>query len=226
MIRLLLVDDQDIVRQGLQIILSHQPDIEVVGAAADGEDALTLVARLKPDVVLMDLKMPRLNGIHATRRITQAHPEIKVIALTTYDDDEWVFDAIRAGAAGYLLKDSDRADILAAVRGVQAGEVRVDPKVAGKVLAEFNRLQGGALSRQQVAPSPGLEEPLLEELSEREMDVLRLLAQGRTNQEIADELCLSVGTVKNYVSSVIGKLQANDRTQAAIYALKRGLVTL
>lgn len=220
MIRLLIVDDQEIVRQGLQIILGHQPDIQVVGAAVDGEDALTLVARLKPDVVLMDLKMPRLNGIHATRRITQAHPEVKVIALTTYDDDEWVFNAIRAGASGYLLKDSDQADLLAAVRGVLEGEARLDPKVAGKVLAEFNRPRNGAPARRAV------EEPLLEELSEREMDVLRLLAQGRSNQGIADELCLSVGTVKNYVSAVIGKLQANDRTQAAVYALRRGLVSL
>ncbi len=224
MIQVLIVDDQDIVRQGLQIILDSQPDVEVVGAAVDGEDALTLTARLQPDVVLMDLKMPRLNGIHATRRITQAHPEVKVVALTTYDDDEWVFDAIRAGASGYLLKDSDQADILDAVRGVLKGEVRVDPKVAGKVLAEFKRLQGGVLA--QPSSAPGLDEPLLEELSDREMDVLRLLAQGCSNQEIADELFLSVGTVKNYVSAVIGKLQANDRTQAAIYALKRGLVSL
>lgn len=222
MIRVLIVDDQDIVRQGLQVILGRQPDLEVVGAAVDGEDALTLAARLKPDVVLMDLKMPRLNGIHATRRITQAWPEIKVIALTTYDDDEWVFDAIKAGASGYLLKDSDQADIVAAVRGARAGEVRIDPKVAGKVLAEFKRLQpGGVSGRLSVR-----DEPLLEELSEREMDVLRLLARGYTNQEIADALFLSVGTVKNYVSRIIGKLQANDRTQAAIYALKRGLVSL
>jgi DNA-binding NarL/FixJ family response regulator len=230
MIRVLIVDDQEIVRQGLQIILGRQPDIEVVGAAVDGEDALTLAARLRPDVVLMDLKMPRLNGIHATRRVTQAHPEMRVIALTTYDDDEWVFDAIRAGAAGYLLKDSDRAEILAAVRGVQAGEVRLDPKIAGRVLSEFNRLRSSAPSGERqphVADSPaGLQEPLLEALSEREMDVLHLLAQGRSNQEIAEELFLSVGTVKNYVSSVIGKLQANDRTQAAIYALRRGLVSL
>jgi RNA polymerase sigma factor (sigma-70 family) len=171
----------------------------------------------------MDLKMPRLNGVHATRRITQAHPAVKVLVLTTYDEDTWIFDAIKAGAAGYLLKDSDQEEILAAVRGVQAGEVRVDPKVAGKVLEEFKRLQTAPPA---AAKARGELEPLLEELTPRETEVLQLLAQGLSNQEIADALYLSLGTVKNYVSTVIGKLQANDRTQAVVYALRRGLVTL
>lgn len=225
MIHVLIVDDQDIVRQGLQVILGYESDMEVVGAAADGEDAITLTDRLRPDVVLMDLKMPRLNGIHATRRITQAHPQIKVLILTTYDGDDWVFDGIKAGASGYLLKDSDQEEILAAIRGVCEGEVRIDPKIAGKVLAEFKRLHDGTPPGSAAPPGQGME-PLLEDLTDREMDVLRLLTQGQSNQEIADTLYLSVGTVKNYVSTIIGKLQANDRTQAVIYALKRGLVSL
>ena len=141
-IRVLIVDDQDIVRHGLGVILRHQPGIEVAGFAADGQEALEQVAQHRPDVVLMDLKMPRMNGIQATRQITKQFPAVKVVVLTTYDGDEWVFDAIRAGACGYLLKDSDGEEIVAAVRGAVAGEVRIDPAVAGKVLQEFNRLAG------------------------------------------------------------------------------------
>lgn len=222
-IRVLIVDDQDVVRHGLGVILSHQAGIEVAGYAADGQEALEQAAALRPDVALMDLKMPRMNGIQATRQITRQFPAVKVVALTTYDGDEWVFDAIRAGASGYLLKDSDGAEIVAAVRGAMADQVHIDPAVAGKVLHEFKRLAGPA-GRPASSPVPA---PLpLEELTERELSVLQELAQGKSNREIAESLHLAEGTVKNYVSIIIDKLHANDRTQAAILALKRGLAAL
>lgn len=224
-IRVLIVDDQDVVRHGLGVILSHQAGIEVAGYAADGQEALEQAAALQPDVALMDLKMPRMNGIQATRQITRQFPAVKVVALTTYDGDEWVFDAIRAGASGYLLKDSDGAEIVAAVRGAVAGQVRIDPAVAGKVLSEFKRLAGPA-GWPAPARSPDPAPFPLEELTERELSVLQELAQGKSNREIAETLHLAEGTVKNYVSIIIDKLHANDRTQAAILALKRGLATL
>ncbi len=218
MIRLLIVDDQDIVRQGLSVILKHEPEIEVIGAAANGRDAIDLTARLKPDVVLMDLQMPVLNGIQATRAIIEKFPQTRVVVLTTYASDDWVFDALRAGACGYLLKDSDSAEIARAVRGAVGGETWIDPAVAGRVLAEFNRLAAS----QPVAPDL----PPIEPLTERELAVLQHLANGKTNREIAETLFLSEGTVKNYVSTILSKLQANDRTHAAILALKRGLAKL
>lgn len=225
MTRVLIVDDQAIVRRGLGVILQHQPGIEVVGCAADGQEALEQVAVTAPDVVLMDLKMPRLNGIQATARIVEQHPAVKVVVLTTYDSEEWVFDAIRAGASGYLLKDSDSQDIVAAVQGAADGEVRLDPAIAGKVLQEFNRLKG--LARPPGLPGRGTNDlPPVEELTARELSILQEMAQGKSNREIADTLFLAEGTVKNYVSIIISKLQANDRTQAAITALKRGLATL
>lgn len=225
MTRVLIVDDQDIVRQGLGVILQHQPDIDVVGYAADGLEALEQVAACQPDVVLMDLKMPRLNGIQATARVTKLHPAVKVVVLTTYDSEDWIFDAIRAGASGYLLKDSDSEDIIAAVQGAATGEVRLDPAIAGKVLQEFNRLKGFPDPRgPQMVGAQKL--PPIEALTERELDILQEMVQGKSNREIADTLFLAEGTVKNYVSVIISKLQANDRTQAAILALKRGLATL
>jgi DNA-binding NarL/FixJ family response regulator len=219
MIHVLICDDQDVVRQGLQIILSHSEGMEVVGTAVDGEDAVVQAIALKPDVVLMDLKMPRLNGIHATRRIVTALPETKVVVLTTYDGDEWVFDAIRAGAAAYLLKDSDGEEIAQAVRQAAAGKSHLDPHIAAKILQEFNRLDG--------SPPPARPgDPLLEELTQREISILQLMTQGKSNQEIADALFLATGTVKNNVSTILSKLQANDRTQAVLAALRRGLVDL
>lgn len=225
-VHVLIADDQAIVRQGLAVILGCEPDIAVAGFAVNGEEAVALAAELKPDVVLMDLKMPTLNGIHATRRIVQQLPGVKVLVLTTYDGDEWLFDALRAGACGYLLKDSDGDAIVAAIRGAVAGEVHLDPHVAGKVLAEFNRVAEGrpAATPAQKAPTPL--DPLYETLSERELAVLQELAQGKSNQEIAATLFLAEGTVKNYVSTIMAKLHANDRTQAAVLALKRGLATL
>lgn len=219
MIRVLIVDDQEIVRQGLAVILRHQPELEVAGMAGDGMEAVEQVPLLRPDVVLMDLKMPRLNGIHATRRITQQYPAVKVVVLTTYDTDDWVFDAIRAGASGYLLKDSDSVTIVQAITEAAAGQARLDPVIAHKVLHEFNRLTA--------PPVPAAPESVpLEALTERELVILQELARGKNNREIADTLFLAEGTVKNYVSTIIAKLHANDRTQAAILALKHGLVRL
>lgn len=219
MIRVLICDDQEVVRKGLNIILSHSQRIEVVGLAQDGEEGVALARAKLPDVVLMDLKMPRLNGIQATRRITTALPQVKVVVLTTYDGDEWVFEAIRAGASGYLLKDASSEQIVTAVQDVVDGRVHLDPQIAGKVLLEFNRLDNTPRRSEPVDPTWQL-------LTTRELSVLQLMAQGKNNQEIADALFLSPGTVKNNVSVILGKLHANDRTQAVLVALRRGIVDL
>jgi DNA-binding NarL/FixJ family response regulator len=214
MIRVLICDDQEVVREGLQVILNNAPGIEVTGVAQDGAEALELVAKTLPDLVLMDLKMPGVNGIQATRQIRAAYPQIRVLVLTTYDADEWVFDAIRSGATGYLLKDTPRETLIAAVRGTVEGKTHVDPAVAGKLFTH--------ISQSSVSP----ETSITAELSEREREVLRLLARGLNNADIARQLHLSEGTVRNYVSAVLTKLGAADRAQAAIMALRYGLVDL
>ncbi len=227
-IRVLLADDQDIIRTGLTIILNHQPDLEVVGQAADGVEAVELTKRLQPDVILMDIKMPRLNGIQATRQIMAAMPRTQIIILTTYDTDDWVFDGIRAGAVGYLLKDAPGENLAEAVRGAMRGESQMDPTVARKVLREFQHLTAPhRLVTDPLAsvPTAAAEEPL-EKLTDREEEILKLLAAGLPNKEIAQQLALSEGTVKNHISAILAKLHANDRTQAVLTALKRGLVDL
>lgn len=211
MIRVMIVDDQTVVCEGLQAILSTTPDIEVVGIAHDGAQALQELPHLQPDLVLMDLKMPGMNGIHATREITAQYPEIKVLVLTTYDGDEWVVDAVRAGAAGYLLKDSRRDEIVTAIKGTLGGKTHVDPGVADKLFAAV---------RHSTEPDT----TVAEELSEREREVLQLLAQGLSNAEIAGRLHLAEGTVRNYVSTMFAKLGVTDRTQAAALAWRHGLV--
>jgi two-component system, NarL family, response regulator LiaR len=211
MIRLLLVDDQDVVRIGISAILSTEEDIEVVDTAADGAEALYLVEQHQPDLVLIDLKMPVMNGIQATRLIRERFPSVKVLVLTTYDADEWVFDAIRAGAAGYLLKDSSREDLLKAIQLTMQGQTAVDPAVAGKL---FNHVV------RNITP---VESRLMENLSEREQEILKLIAQGLNNRAIAEKLYLSEGTVRNYVSAILAKLEVSDRTQAAIIALRHGI---
>jgi DNA-binding NarL/FixJ family response regulator len=221
-IRVLLADDQDIIRTGLTIILNHQADLEVIGQAADGVEAIDLAKKLQPDVILMDIKMPRLNGIQATRQIVAALPKTQIIILTTYDTDDWVFDGIRAGAIGYLLKDTSGDNLAEAVRGALRGESQIDPTVARKVLREFQQLT----TRRSTAPQPVFEDEPLERLTDREEEVLKLLAGGLANKEIAQQLSLSEGTVKNHISAILTKLHANDRTQAVLTALKRGLVDL
>jgi NarL family two-component system response regulator LiaR len=213
-IRVLICDDQVIVCEGLQAILSTAQDIEVVGTANDGAQAVEMVAGAQPDVVLMDLKMPVMNGVQATRLIRERHPEARVLVLTTYDADEWVFDAVRGGASGYLLKDTPRERLIEAIRDTAAGKTPVDPSVAGKLFAQV--AQGAVPPDTSIA----------EELSEREREVLGLLARGMTNAEIAERLYLSEGTVRNYVSAILTKLNVADRTQAAVTALRYGLASL
>lgn len=213
-IRVLLVDDQALFREGLATLLSVHDDLEVVGEAGDGSEALELTERLRPQVVLMDLRMPVLGGVEATRRILGRQPQVRVIVLTTFDDDDDVFEALRLGAAGYLLKDSPSARLVEAIRAAARGESFLQPSIAAKVLAEFSRLE--PRSRQP----PELPEPL----SDRELSILGLLARGSTNKEIAAALHLAEGTVKNYVTAILGKLGVSDRTQAALEATKLGLI--
>ena len=213
MVQVLICDDQAVVCEGLEMILNADPDIEVVGLAYDGSEALEMIPGIQPDLVLMDLKMPVMNGIHATREIKKGFPGIKVLVLTTFGEDEWVFDAVRSGADGYLLKGTPREKLIAAVKGTVAGEAHIDPEVGGKLLA-------------QVAQNPVERETTLAvNLSERDLEVLQLLAQGLTNAEIAERLFLTRGTVRNYVSAILSKLDVDDRTQAAILAIRHGLVT-
>jgi DNA-binding NarL/FixJ family response regulator len=212
MSRVLLVDDQAIVCEGLRVVLGAHANVEVAGVAHDGEQALRQVEALHPDLVLMDLKMPVMNGVQATREMRARHPEIPVLVLTTYDDDEWVIDAIRAGAAGYLLKDSGAEELVAAIEGTIAGRTHVDPSVAAKL---FSVVREGA------PPNAELAGPL----SEREREILRLLASGLTNAGVAERLSLAEGTVRNHVTSILGKLGVDDRAQATALAWRYGLIT-
>ncbi len=209
--KILICDDQALIRDGLELLLKLEKDVEVVAHAQDGAEAVEQVARHQPDLVLMDLKMPGMNGIEATRQICTHYPAVKVLALTTYDDDEWVFDAIRAGAAGYLLKDTPREEVIKAVRGTVEGKSFVDPVVARKLL--------GQVAGQQTQPAT----LLTSKLTGREVDVLSLLARGLTNADIAARLHLSEGTIRNHVSAIIAKLDVADRTQAAVIAIEHGL---
>ncbi len=214
MIRILICDDQDLVCEGLKAILSTDLDLEVVGVANDGAEAIEMIPTCQPDLVLMDLKMPGMNGIHATRHIHQQYPQVHVLVLTTYDADNWVFDAIRAGARGYLLKDTPRERLIAAIKETVTGKTPVDPNVAGKLFAHV----------QQQTSIPDTSIASL--LSEREKEVLGLLGKGLSNAEIATKIYLSEGTVRNYVSSIFEKLGVADRTQAAILAIRSGLADI
>lgn len=209
--KILLCDDQAVIRDGLEMLLTLEKDFQVVGTAQDGAEAVELAALKQPDLILMDLKMPGTNGIEATRQIRARFPEMKILVLTTYDDDEWVFDAIRAGASGYLLKDTPRQKIVEAIRGTMEGKSFVDPAIAGKLMNQVasNQKQPTSL--------------LVEKLTERELDVLRLIAKGFNNSDIAGQLHLSEGTVRNHVSAILEKLGVSDRTQAAVIAIQHGL---
>ena len=214
-IHILLVDDQRLMREGLRILLELEPDLRIVGEATDGQSALDAYAELKPDVVLMDVRMPGMDGVEATWRLHERWPEARVIILTTFDDDEYVFEGLRAGARGYLLKDVSGHDLAEAVRTVAAGGALIEPSVARKVVAEFARM---------APPVRPMDAGLAEPLSEREEEILSLVARGLSNREIADRLSLAPGTVKNYVTTILQKLGARDRTQAALRARELGLL--
>ena len=214
-IKILLVDDQTKFREGLRTLISTQPDFEVVGEAANGEEALRLVAQKKPGVVLMDLRMPVLDGVTATRSLHTQNPECKVIVLTTFDDDDSVFDGIRAGAVGYLLKDAPTEKLYEAIRAAAHGDSFLQPSIAAKVVSEFSRL-----SNRPSTETSSLAEPL----SEREIEVLRLVGSGFSNKQIASQLFIAEGTVKNHITSIFGKLEVTDRTQAALKAKEMKLI--
>ncbi len=213
-VRVCLVDDQRLIRDGLRLLLELEDGLEVVGEAENGAAALDAYAALLPDVLLMDIRMPGMDGVEATRRIIERWPQARVVILTTFDDDTYIFDALRAGALGYLLKDVSGPELAAAVREVARGGALIQPSVARKVLAEFNRL-APETARARPAPS--------EPLTEREQEILAGIARGLTNKEIASRLHLTEGTVKNYTSVIFQKLGVQDRTQAALRARELGI---
>lgn len=212
-IRVMLVDDQRLMREGLRTLLELEPDLAVVAEASDGASALVIYAQIRPNVVLMDIRMPHLDGVETTRRLCSQWSDARVLILTTFDDDAYVFEGLRAGALGYLLKDSTGQELATAVRTVAAGGALIGPSVARKVLTEFTRVAAVPVSAD-----------LLDPLSEREKEILRLLAQGFSNPEIATSLNLAEGTVKNYVTSILQKTATRDRTQAALKAKELGLI--
>jgi len=211
-INILIADDHPVVREGLIAMLSREADFNVVGEAKDGVEAVSRAKELKPDVVLMDLRMPEMDGVEAMRQIRSAMPDIKFIILTTYSDDDYIFSGIEAGARAYLLKDAPREDLFKAIRAVSRGESLIQPVVASKLLDRFSQL-----SRRT---------PSGEELSERELEVLCLMAKGAANKEISAELNIAQSTVKTHITNIFQKLGVNDRTEAVTQALKKGLIRL
>ncbi|MGD8472890.1 MAG: response regulator transcription factor [Anaerolineae bacterium] len=212
LICVLLVDDHAVVRKGIRAVLSTEPDIEVVGEASDGEEALVQAAALQPDVILMDLVMPKMDGIEATRQITTRQPGVRVLVLTSFVAHDKVFPAIKAGALGYVLKDTGPDDLVHAIRQVHSGERTLEPDIARKVLFELAQ--------------PPKQPPTPDPLTSRELDVLRLIAQGMSNREIAEDLVLAEKTVRAHVSNILGKLHLASRTQAALFALREGFASL
>ncbi len=213
-INVLVVDDHLIVRKGIRALLATEPDLTVVGEATNGKEAIAQNEALHPDVILMDLVMPEMDGIDAIKHITGQNPEARIVVLTSFATDEKVFPAIKAGALGYLLKDSAPEELVHAIRQVQRGESSLHPTIARKLLQE--------MSRPPQPPKP----PTTEPLTERELAVLKLVAQGLSNQDIADDLVISEATVRTHVSNILGKLHLASRTQAALYALREGLASL
>ncbi len=213
-IRLLLADDQALFREGLKTLLELSEELEVVAEVSNGQEAIKQASLSKPDVVLMDLNMPELDGVAATEAICEAQPATKILVLTTFDDDDRVFDALKAGASGYLLKDTPSTELINAIKTVNRGESFLQPSIASKVVAEFNRMATRSQPRRNLLPEP---------LSHREEEVLIWLAEGFSNKEIAVKLDLAEGTVKNHVSNILGKMGVQDRTQAALRARDLGL---
>jgi DNA-binding NarL/FixJ family response regulator len=213
-IRIMLAENHVLVREGTRELLDREKDLQVVAEAGDGEEAVRLAAECDPDVVIMDISMPKLNGIEATKRIKEISPTTAVLVLTAYDDDEYIFALLEAGAAGYLLKDVSTTDLIEAIRAVQGGESVLDPAIARKVVSYFSR---------HVESRDG---DTLDQLTERELEVLRLAGKGVTNQEIASKLAISVRTVQAHLSHIYSKLGVGSRTEAVVYALQKGLLTL
>lgn len=214
-IKILIADDHAVVREGTRQILEQEPDLNVVAEAGDGEEAVRLAGDFKPDVTIIDIAMPKLDGIEATKQIKALYPTIAVLILTAYDDDQFIFSLLEAGAAGYLLKSVRGRELIDAIRAVNAGESVLHPSIARKVLNRFVPAPG-KLKRQEAS----------EVLTEREMDVLKLAARGLSNQDIADELCLSIRTVQAHLGHIFNKLQVSSRIEAVVHALKEGWVTL
>lgn len=230
-IRVVLVDDTRMFRDGLRLVIDMEEDLTVAGVAGDGAEGVEVVRREQPDVVLMDIRMPKMDGVEATRRIKAEWPQIHVIVLTTYSDDEFIFEALKAGAVGYMVKDLPATELVQAIRTVHQGGALIPPAIAAKLVAEYARLAaGGTASATPAAAAPSApseaEEPRprVADLTPRETEILKLLARGLSNKEIADQLYLSEGTVKNYVSAIFSKLHARDRAQAISLALRQGLV--
>lgn len=215
-IRVLLVDDQALFREGLETLLSVHKDIQVVGQAGNGQEALELAAKVHPDVVLMDIRMPIMDGVRSTRLLREAQPQCRVIVLTTFDDDEYIFDALRTGAVGYLLKDVASVQLVEAIRAAARGDSILEPSVAAKVIAEFTRVSS-------MVPPLQMEQ-LVDPLSERELEILRMITRGASNKEVADQLFIAEGTVKNHMTHILRKLGVRDRTQAVLKARELGLL--
>jgi DNA-binding NarL/FixJ family response regulator len=215
MIKILLADDQDILTEGLKLILGAEEDIEIVGTADNGKKAYELCRIKKPHLVLMDIQMPEVNGVEATAMIKKDFPQIKIIVLTTFNDDEYIYDALKNGASGYLLKDTSPAEILRAVRTVYNGGALIQSEVAVKVLDKFSQLANKAVDKQA--------DPKVKLLTDREIEICRLIAEGKNNQEISEELFLIQGTVKNHITKILLKLDLRDRTQLAIFTINNNL---
>lgn len=219
-IKVLLVDDQSLIRMGFRMVLESADDIEVVGEAADGDTGMKMVKALKPDVVLMDVRMPNINGIEATAEIVAAYPDVKVLILTTFDLDEYAFGALRAGASGFLLKDAKPEELIAAIRNVAHGDATISPRVTRRMLEMFAPMLPG----EEESDAEEVDLSLLNSLTERETEVLKLIAEGYTNQEIAERLFISMTTVKTHVGNILEKIGAQNRVQAVIFAFQHGLV--
>ncbi len=214
MIRIGIVDDQEILRQGMKMILSAQPDMEVVGEGANGQEGYRLCEAHTVDLLLMDIKMPVMDGVEATRRIKRDFPNANVIILTTFDEDEYIFQALRFGASGYLLKDARPAKIVEAIRDVHSGGAMMQPQIAARVVEKFRSMDR----------KTGEADPRIQTLTPRELEIVQLIGNGKNNREIADELFITDGTVKNHISSILVKLELRDRTQLAIFAVKNKFV--
>ncbi len=217
-IRLILADDHAMVRTGTRELLEQQPDFDIVGEAADGVEAVDLAHRLQPDVAVMDVRMPRMSGVEATRRIKSECPDVKVLILTAHDDDEYVFALLQAGASGYLMKTADIEELVKAIRTVAAGQSMLAPSIAGKVVAQFTSGKSMPATSSNIPPTH-------EELTDRELDILKLVGRGLSNKQIGEELFISDRTVQAHLSNIFSKLNVNSRTEAVMYAVRKGWIT-